>query len=104
MPFPVRIIELFAGIGAFRRALQQLNDRVEVLFISEKDRKVETAYRKIFSDKKVKNLGDIKKAQNWNLSPYKGKCDFLFLGSPCQDFSIAGLNRGGGDLLALVQV
>lgn len=42
----------------------------------------------------VPNLGDVTKV-DW--SEYRGKCDLVIGGSPCQSFSIAGLRKGLAD-------
>lgn len=42
----------------------------------------------------VPNLGDVTKV-DW--SKYRGKCDLIIGGSPCQSFSIAGLRKGLAD-------
>ena len=42
----------------------------------------------------VPNLGDVTQV-DW--SKYRGKCDLIIGGSPCQSFSIAGLRKGLAD-------
>lgn len=42
----------------------------------------------------VPNLGDVTKV-DWR--KYRGKCDLIIGGSPCQSFSIAGLRKGLAD-------
>ena len=102
----IKIVELFAGIGAVRRALDELTGvRSQTLFVSEINRRKREVYQALFPESKVsKMLGDIRKVEKSDVIEYRGECDLLFLGSPCQDFSQAGLNRGGGYMLIPVLV
>lgn len=80
-------IDLFAGIGGFRMAMQNLNGRC--VFTSEWDKSAQQTYRANFGDTP---FGDITKDEIKNLIP--NKFDILCAGFPCQAFSIAG-KRGG---------
>ncbi|EAE6351214.1 DNA cytosine methyltransferase, partial [Listeria monocytogenes] len=79
----VQILELFGGIGAPRKALENLGvdikslDYVEILPFAVQ------AYNNIFSNDYVAQ--DVTK---WNMS-----VDLLIHGSPCQDWSKNGLNN-----------
>ena len=80
----IKIIELFAGIGSPRKALNNLNIPHEVVAFSEIDKYAVEAYRAIHDDYETQNLGDIKEIS------YLPDCDLLTYGFPCQDISIAG--------------
>ena len=84
----IKIIELFAGIGSPRKALNNLNIPHEVVAFSEIDKYAVEAYRAIHDDYETPNLGDIKEIS------YLTDCDLLTYGFPCQDISIAGYGRG----------
>ena len=80
-------IDLFAGIGGFRLAMQNLGGRC--VFTSEWDNEAKKTYRENFGDIP---FGDITKEETKKLIPYG--FDVLCAGFPCQAFSIAG-KRGG---------
>lgn len=82
----IKVIELFSGIGAFRKALERLNIEHEVVGISEIDKYAIKSYNAIYGD--TYNFGDISKIDKL---PY---CDLLTYGFPCQDISVAGLQKG----------
>lgn len=82
----IKVIELFSGIGAFRKALQRLNIEHEVIGISEIDKFAIQSYNAIYGD--TYNFGDISQIEKL---PY---CDLLTYGFPCQDISVAGLQKG----------
>ena len=84
----IRVIELFAGIGAFRQALKNQNIPHEVVAFSEIDKYAIEAYRAIHNDYETPNLGDIKDIT------HLPSCDLLTYGFPCQDISIAGYGQG----------
>ena len=83
---PIRLIELFAGIGSQAMALRNLGLEYETVAISEFCPHADRAYRQIHGD--VNNLGDITKIESLP------ECDLLTYSFPCQDLSNAG-NREG---------
>jgi len=93
IPFPpptdpkFTFIDLFAGIGGFRLAMQSLGGRC--VFSSEWDHQAKKTYEANFGEVP---FGDITKQSNKNHIP-EG-FDVLCAGFPCQAFSIAG-RRGG---------
>jgi DNA (cytosine-5)-methyltransferase 1 len=95
VPFPTpdnytfKFIDLFAGIGGFRLAMQSLGGKC--VFTSEWDKEAKKTYRANFGEVP---FGDITKEQVKNYIP--NHFDVLCAGFPCQAFSIAG-KRGGFD-------
>lgn len=80
-------IDLFAGIGGFRMAFQNLGG--ECVFSSEWDEQARKTYYANYGDVP---FGDITKESVKNKIP-KG-FDILCAGFPCQAFSLAGKRRG----------
>ncbi len=93
VPFPAPIktkfkfIDLFAGIGGFRLALQNLDGKC--VFTSEWDKYSKQTYKANFGEIP---FGDITKHETKKHIP--DNFDILCAGFPCQAFSIAG-KRGG---------
>ena len=93
VPFPptenpkFKFIDLFAGIGGFRLALQNLGGKC--VFTSEWDKEAKRTYKANFGETP---FGDITKEQTKQYIP--DGFDLLCAGFPCQAFSIAG-KRGG---------
>ncbi len=93
VPFPTpenytfKFIDLFAGIGGFRMAMQNLGGKC--VFTSEWDKEAQRTYRANFGEVP---FGDITKEQTKMFIP--DGFDVLCAGFPCQAFSIAG-KRGG---------
>jgi len=83
-------IDLFAGIGGFRIALEQLGGRC--VYASEFDASAQRTYG---MNHGVVPFGDITLQENKNRIP-EG-VDVLCAGFPCQPFSLAGLRRGFSD-------
>lgn len=84
----MRVLELFAGYGSQALALENL----EIDFtsdISEIDKYAIQAYEQLHG--KTHNWGDITKIDETKLPYY----DLITYSSPCQDFSAAGLGKGG---------
>jgi site-specific DNA-cytosine methylase len=82
---PVRMVELFAGIGAVRKAMTNLGIP-HTSVMSEIDRWAVKSYNAIHGE--TENLGDISKI------PKLPECDLLVYGFPCTDISIAGGQAG----------
>lgn len=80
-------IDLFAGIGGFRLAMQRLQG--ECVFSSEWDKEAQKTYYTNFGEVPY---GDITKEETKKWIP--DNFDVLCAGFPCQAFSIAG-RRGG---------
>lgn len=96
VPFPTpqnptfKFIDLFAGIGGFRLALQNLGGKC--IYTSEWDIAAKKTYRVNFGEMP---FGDITKEYTKNYIPEK--FDILCAGFPCQAFSIAGNRKGFAD-------
>jgi len=93
IPFPspanpqFKFIDLFAGIGGFRLALQNLGGKC--VFTSEWDEQAKKTYQANYGEVP---FGDITKESTKGFIP--DGFDVLCAGFPCQAFSIAG-KRGG---------
>ena len=93
VPFPhcenpkFTFIDLFAGIGGFRMALQRLGGRC--VFSSEWDEQAQRTYMINYGDVP---FGDITKEETKSYIP--DNFDILCAGFPCQAFSLAGKRRG----------
>ncbi len=93
IPFPpvdnpkFKFIDLFAGIGGFRLAMQNLGGKC--VFTSEWDSEAKRTYKANFGERP---FGDITKEETKAFIP--DNFDLLCAGFPCQAFSIAG-KRGG---------
>ena len=82
-------IDLFAGIGGFRTAIDSLGGKC--VSFSEIDKYCIETYLKNYNDKVTDNLGDITKV---DALP---KVDLIVGGVPCQSWSVAGKMRGFDD-------
>ena len=78
--------ELFAGIGAFRKALFNLDIPHEIVGISEIDKYAVKSYEAMYGE--TRNYGDISKISKLDYA------DLWTYGFPCQDLSNAGKQRG----------
>lgn len=84
-----KFIDLFAGIGGFRLALQNLD--CECVFSSEIDTNAHKTYKANFGELPH---GDITKIDAKDIPDH----DILCAGFPCQSFSIAGKKGGFEDI------
>ena len=82
----VQILELFGGVGAPRKALINLGIPVKAIDYVEIDEKAVRSYNAIFQKELEYKTQSV---VGYNLKP-----DILIHGSPCQDFSIAGKQKG----------
>lgn len=82
----LKIIELFSGIGAQRKALERINISHEVVGVSEICKNAHKSYEAIFGQ--TNNFGDITKIEKL---PYADMWTYSF---PCTDLSLAGKQLG----------
>lgn len=87
----IRVIELFAGIGACSKALTNLGIEHEIVDAVEIDKFAIKSFNAIHGTNFEPK--DITKYDASNL----GKIDLIMHGSPCQDFSVAGRGAGGDE-------
>ena len=80
-----RFIDLFAGIGGIRQAMESAGD-FECVFSSEWDRFARQTYRANFGEEPA---GDIAAIKSEDIPEF----DVLCAGFPCQPFSIAGVSK-----------
>jgi len=85
----LKILELFGGIGSPRVALRNLGVPVKAIDYVEIDDAAVRSYNAMFADELPYKTQDVR---DWNLKP-----DILIHGSPCQDFSIAGHQKGADE-------
>lgn len=85
----MRFIDLFAGLGGFRLALERLGH--ECVFASEIDDQLRELYRKNFPNEPEVH-GDIRSSKDY-VPPH----DLLCAGFPCQPFSKSGSQEGLSD-------
>lgn len=83
---PLRLIELFAGIGSQTQALTNIGIAHEVVAISEIDKYAIQSYEAMHG--KANNLGDIRKIEELP------DADLWTYSFPCQDISVAGKGAG----------
>lgn len=84
----LKFIDLFAGIGGFRLALNSFG--AKCVFTSEWDEHSQKVYKENFNDEVA---GDITKIKEEDIP----KHDILCAGFPCQAFSISGKQQGFAD-------
>ena len=85
----IQPLELFGGIGAPRCALRNIGVPTKSIDYVEIDESAVRSYNAMFRDElsyKTQNI------VGWTLKP-----DILVHGSPCQDFSIAGHQKGAAE-------
>ena len=87
----IRLLSLFTGIGAFEKALKNLNIPYELVAFSEIDKYAVKSYCNIHNEAEEKNLGDVRSI---NTDDIPKTIDIMTWGFPCQDISLAGKLRG----------
>ena len=85
----LRVLELFAGIGACSKALTNLGIEHEIVDAVEIDKYAVQSFNAVHGTNFEPQ--DITK---WDKDI---AVDLIMHGSPCQDFSVAGLNKGGDE-------
>ncbi|MBN4063267.1 DNA (cytosine-5-)-methyltransferase [Cardiobacterium sp. AH-315-I02] len=88
----IKFIDLFAGTGGIRLAMEQacleLGIDVECVFSSEIDKNACASYELNFGENPYSDIKEVNEFPNFN---------FLLAGFPCQSFSYAGKRKGFGD-------
>jgi len=82
---------IFTGIGAAEFAAREVFGEYDMAFACELDKFARQSYMANHEIDEDKFHRDIKEL---DAKPYAGKADILIGGSPCQDFSLAGLRAG----------
>lgn len=82
----LKVIELFAGIGAQRKGLERAGIEHEVVAISEIDKYALKVYETLYGN--TPNLGDISKIEKLP------KADMWTYSFPCTDISLSGRMKG----------
>ena len=83
----IKVLELFAGIGACSKALTNLKIEHEIVDAVEIDKYAIESFNAIHgTDFKPQDI------TKWDKDI---ECDLIMHGSPCQDFSVAGKGAGG---------
>ena len=88
----LRVFTAFSGYDSQCMALDHIGINYDLVGWSEIDKFAIEAHNKFFPQYKDRNLGDISKIEWDNVPDF----DLFTYSSPCQDFSRAGLMRGGG--------
>ena len=88
----IKLATVCTGIGAPEKALTLLGISYELAFFSEIDRPAIRSYCAIHGISETKNLGDLSKIDYEKLPK---DIDLIVGGTPCQDFSVSGLGKGG---------
>ncbi|NEZ46488.1 DNA cytosine methyltransferase [Clostridium niameyense] len=86
----IKVLSLFSGIGAFEKALKNLDVDFELVNYCEIDKFASYAYSVLHDIPENLNLGDISKVNIKNIKDF----DLLTYGFPCQDISLAGKLKG----------
>ena len=87
----MKILSLFSGIGAFERALENLNIPHEIVAYCEIDKYASKAYSILHNVDESLNLHDVTTV---DCSKLPKDIDLVTYGFPCQDISTAGKQRG----------
>ena len=87
----MKVLSLFSGIGAFEKALDNLNIPYELVGYCEIDKYASKSYAAIHNVPESLNLGDITKIDEKALPK---DIDLITYGFPCQDISLAGKQKG----------
>lgn len=92
----INVITLFSGYDSQCLALNRLGVDYDLAAWCEIDKHAITAHNALFPQWAERNLGDVSKVdwEEWHRQ-HPEQIDLLTYSSPCQDFSSAGLQRGG---------
>lgn len=88
----MKFIDLFAGIGGFRKGLGQVG--FNCVGYVEKDKFARKSYQAMYNTEGEWTRDDIREVRNEEWKGLRGEVEIITGGFPCQSFSIAG-RRGG---------
>ncbi|EGT5564440.1 TPA: DNA (cytosine-5-)-methyltransferase [Clostridioides difficile] len=88
----LKLLSLFSGIGAFEKALGNINVRYKLINYCEINKYASKSYSVIHDVSEDMNLGDITKI---DISKLSRDVDIITHGSPCTNYSVAGKGDGG---------
>ena len=86
----MKVLSLFSGLGAFKKALKRQNIKYELINYCEIDKYASKSYSLIHNVSEELNLGDVNKVNEKLLPDF----DLMTWGFPCTDISIAGKQEG----------
>ena len=87
----MKVLSLFSGIGAFEKALDNLEVFYNLINYCEIDKYASKSYAAIHNVSEDMNLGDITQIDEITLPK---DIDLITYGFPCQDISLAGKQKG----------
>lgn len=87
----LKVLSLFSGIGAFEKALDNLEVDYDLVGYCEIDKYASKSYAAIHDVSEDMNFGDITKLDESKLPK---DIDFITYGFSCQDISVAGKQKG----------
>lgn len=91
----MNFIDICSGIGGFRTGLER-NGHNCIAF-AEIDKFAIQSYKAIYNTENEVELNDITTITDEQFRKFRGQCDIITGGFPCQTFSIAGNRRGFDD-------
>ena len=90
----IRVISVFSGYDSQCMALDRIGVEYDLVAWAEIDKYAIAAHNAVYPQYAERNVGDVSLA-DW--TKVEGDVDLLTYSSPCQDFSAAGLMRGGDE-------
>lgn len=90
----IRAISVFSGYDSQCMALDRIGIEYDLVAWAEIDKYAIAAHNAVYPQYAERNVGDVSLA-DW--TKVEGDVDLLTYSSPCQDFSAAGLMRGGDE-------
>lgn len=90
----LRVISVFSGYDSQCMALDRIGIEYDLVAWAEIDKYAIAAHNAVYPQYAERNVGDVSLA-DW--TKVEGDVDLLTYSSPCQDFSAAGLMRGGDE-------
>lgn len=87
----LKVLSLFSGIGAFEKALTNLEVDFDLIGYCEIDKYASKSYAAVHGVSEEMNLWDVTKIDTFKLPK---DIDLVTYGFPCQDISVAGKQKG----------